>query len=98
MQLAHHPGFGLADVFGENEGAERRCDCERCEQATRERVGIGLRHWPKDMAFNTAQCEEWYECRDDDAGRKKDRSVHVAGGMKDGEQFSLQRTVVNVRG
>jgi hypothetical protein len=77
VQHAHHPGFGLAHVLGQQDGADRRRHGEGREQAARQGIGIGLRHRAEDVPFDAAEREQRQEARDDDSGREEDRTVDV---------------------
>ena len=83
VQHAHDPGFGFAHVVGQQDGADRRRHGERREQAAGQGIGIGLRHRAEDVAFDAAEREQRQEARDDDAGRKEDRTVDVGRGVVD---------------
>ena len=90
VQHAHDPGFGFAHVLGQQDGADRRRHGESREQAAGQRIGIGLRHRPEDMAFDAAEREQRQKARDDDSGRKEDRTVDVGRGVKDRGELAGQ--------
>ena len=80
MQQRHDPGFGFVHMRRQDDRAQRRRDREGREQAAGQRIGIGPRHRPEDIALDAAQGEQRQERRDDDGGGKEDRARHVGGG------------------
>ena len=81
-------------VRRQDDRAQRRRDRECREQAAGQRIGIGPRHRPEDVAFDAAQGEQRQERRDDDGGGKEDRPRHVGGGREDGMALHAHGGVV----
>ena len=84
VQPAHDQGFGLLDMGGQDDRAQRRRHREGRKQSAGQRIGIGARHRREDVAFDAAQREQRQEGRDDDRRRKEDRTRHVGRRRQDG--------------
>ena len=91
VQPAHHQRFGFLDMGRQDDGAQRRRHRKRGEQAASQRIGIGARHRPKNVALDAGQREQRQKRRDDDRRRKEDRARHVAGGAENGVALHRDR-------
>ena len=84
MQERHDPRFGLMHVRRQDDRAQGRRHGEGRKQAARQRVGIGPRHRPEDVALDAAQGEQRQERCNDNGGGKEDRPRHVGSSAQDG--------------
>ena len=61
MQPTHQDRLGFRDLRGQQQRAKAPANGEGRQQATRQRIGIGLCHRTKDVAFDAAQREQRQE-------------------------------------
>src|SRR6201996_8541504 len=78
---------------GQHDRAQRRRYREGRKQAAGQRVSVGPRHRPENVAFDAAQREQRQERRDDDGGGKEDRSRYVGRRRQDGVALHAHRGV-----
>ena len=83
VQEAHEEGFGLLDMRGQDDRAQRRRYRKRRKQPARQRIGIGPRHRAEDIALDAAQREQRDKGRDDDRGGEEDRARDVGRRRQD---------------
>src|SRR5262245_23480576 len=77
-------------MLRQQHGAKRRRDREGGDQTAGQGVGVGLRHRPEDVAFDSAQGEQRNEARDDDAGGEEDRAIDRKRRLKNRQQLAAQ--------
>ncbi len=79
MQERDDPRLRFAHVRRQDDGAQRRRDGKRRDQAAGQCIGVSTRHRAEDVALHAAQREQRQEGGDDDGCSKEDRAGDVGG-------------------
>ena len=80
-------GFDFLDMGRQQDRGQHRRHGEGGDDGAEQRVGIGPRHRPEDLAFDALHREQRQEGRDRDDHRKEDRLVDLDGAGQDPVQL-----------
>jgi hypothetical protein len=80
--MADDPGLLVLHRFRQEQCAECGRDRECGNQAAANRIGIGFRHRPENVALNATQREEWYKRGNDDGGGKENSLADLGRGAR----------------
>ncbi|OIQ81495.1 hypothetical protein GALL_367400 [mine drainage metagenome] len=89
-QAADDEGFDFFHPLRQQQRGQGGRNRKGGEQAAGNGIGIGRRHRPEDVAFDSRQGEQRHEAGDDDGGREQDGPVHLGRRVGDDAEFSAQ--------
>ena len=76
-QRAHDDGLGLLDLLGQHQRRQHRRHREGRQQRAGQRIAIGARHRPENLAFDALHGEQRHEGGDGDRGGEEHRLVDL---------------------
>ena len=81
--MTDHEGFDFLDMRRQQDRRQHRRHGEGRDDGADQRIGIGPRHRPEDLALHALHREQRQEGRDRDDHRKQDRLVDLDGAGQD---------------
>ena len=87
--MADHEGFDFLDMRRQQNRRQHRCYREGRDDGAEQRIGVGPRHRPEDLAFHALHREQRQKRCDGDDDRKEDRLVDLDRAGQDPASLSL---------
>src|SRR5215510_4558625 len=73
----------MTNMLWEQKRRQDRCDRERRDQRTRQRVRVSSRHRAEDLTFDALHSEQRKKRRQRNGGREQNRPIHLEGTRED---------------